>query len=181
MTTFGSGFFALALVLFVAGLAVLGAVTTVFTLQLRPWSSRVSRALQYFLLVVLVVVIVVTGGGAITIAADVPVVAVLLVGLVGGPLVVAGVGCRHSGLGRPDALLALVLSWSLSYLLGAIVFFGVGLGLPQLLALAPAEARAAGVGWYATLGAVLVSIVTAQMTSSRLVRSLRVPNDGASS
>lgn len=156
---FGAGFFALALLAVLAGIAVLLGLVAVAGFLARRRSGRVPRVLAYGSVVLLLPVVAIGGFGVLALFDEASVLAGLFAAVVVAPLVVGLGWLRRTG-GRSWLfdLAATGHAWSLPYLVGLAAFVGITIGVNEGLGLAPAQSRSLGVGWYAAAGAGILAV-----------------------
>lgn len=172
----GTGFFALAVLAVLLGLAALLALSLAGTVLVRRRSGTVRTLLTYFSVVVLVVALAVAGFGVVVLYDEAAVPAALFLVLVFLPVAAVGRHLhRETDLPRADAVATIGLAWSLPFVAGLIVVFGVTIGAGAVFDLAPVESRRLGVPWIATGLGGAVAVVGSVVLGARLGRVLPPP------
>lgn len=172
--SFGAGFFILALMAVLGGLAILLGLVAVAA-AVRRRSGRTPSLLRSVAVALLVGVVLTAAFGVLALFDESAIGAALLLAVVFVPLVAVVVGHRDSADGWRHLLAAAGTAWSLPSLLALVTFVGLNVVIPRWFDLAPAEARQAGVGWIAAAGAGLVVLAGALLLGGRAVRWLALP------
>ncbi len=154
----GAGFFALALLAVVAGLAGLVIITTVAAAMYQRRTGEMSALLGYLLVGLCLGVVIVAGFGILALFDELAVVAWLLAWSVVIPLLVEGVYLnRTMGFSQVEVITTTVMAWGVPFLLGVGVVVGVLSGITSVFGLSPVETRQLGVAWIAaTIGGLTV-------------------------
>lgn len=169
----GAGFFALSLLVALAGLAVVLALDGATAVALRARTGRVPGLFRYLAVVGLAAVAAVAGFGVLALAGELPVAAALLLAVVPVPLGVAGYRVRRTGLpGWLDVLAAAAMAWRLPFLVGVGVYLGVVVGVDAALGPVPVESRRLGLAWMAVVAAGLASVAGAALLGDRVASLL---------
>ncbi|MDZ7702213.1 MAG: hypothetical protein U5J98_09210 [Halobacteriales archaeon] len=146
---FGAGFLTLGLLAAIWGLAALLGLLGIGVSLARRRHGRVPSLVGPIAAVLLAAVVAIAGFGVLALADEAAVGAAALVATVFVPLAAVGVRTRDAGDGRIDRLATAALAWSGPYLLAPVAFIGTNVVVTRAFDLAPAEARALGVGWLA--------------------------------
>lgn len=169
----GAGFAGLTLLSVLLGLAALLALCLFAVFVSRRLTDPVPRSITVLSVAVLGVVIAVAGFGVVALSDEAPRLAVLFGAIVLLPLtaVVASVHLT-TDLPPTDTLATAGLAWSLPFVVGVVVTFGLSSGLGSVLGLPPAGPQRRALVWIATaVGAAVVvtgSIVLARPVSGFL-------------
>jgi hypothetical protein len=121
--------------------------------------GTVPQLLKYVSIAVLGGVLVVAGFGVLAMYDEAVLLAVLFLVIVFVPLTVVGIYLHQTiELTRVDVLVTAGLAWSLPFVIGVGVTFGLTIGVSSTFDLAPAESQRLGMVWIAMLvgGAVIV-------------------------
>lgn len=146
----GAGFFALAVVAVVAGLAGLVIITTGVAAMYQRQTGELPALLGYLLVVLCLGVGIVAGFGILALFDEVAVVAWLLAWSVVVPLLGVGVYLdRRMALSRVEVITTTLMAWGVPFLLGMGVAAGVLSGMPSVFKLSPGETRQLGIAWIA--------------------------------
>lgn len=169
----GAGFAGLTLLAVLLGLAALLALCLVGVFASRRRTDRDPRSITFLSVAVLGVVIVVAGFGVAALYDEAPPLAVLLLAVVFLPLTAVGAYVRlTTDLQPTDTLATAGVAWSLPFVVGTAVTFGLSIGLGSVLELPPADPQRRALVWIATtVGAVVVvtgSIILARTVSKSL-------------
>jgi hypothetical protein len=155
----GAGFFGLTLLAILLGLAAVLTLTLVGVVGFRRRIGTVPQLLKYVSIAVLGGVLVVAGFGVLAMYDEAVLLAVLFLVIVFVPLTVVGIYLHQTiELTRVDVLVTAGLAWSLPFVIGVGVTFGLTIGVSSTFDLAPAESQRLGMVWIAMLvgGAVIV-------------------------
>lgn len=156
----GAGFAGLTLVAILLGLATLLALALVGVYVIRRRSGQVPHLLTYVSVGVLLVVVLVAGFGVLALYDEAPPLAALFVAIVVLPLAVVGIFLRRSTeLTRLDSLATAGWAWSLPFVVGVVVTFGLTIGVRSTFDLAPVESQRLGLIWIATAVGGLVVVL----------------------
>lgn len=169
---FGAGFLTLTLLAVIGGVAaVLVALGgTAWVVRRRSGSRRTIRALAALLSAAAVVP---AGFGVLALADESAVGAGLLMATVFVPLGAALLQGRAGAGERLEPIATAGLAWGGPYLLAVATFVGITAVVPSALGLAPAEARAVGVGPLAVAAAGAVATAGTLLLRARLARLVR--------
>lgn len=175
----GAGFFGLTLLALLLGLAAVLTLALVGAVGIRRRNGTVPQHLKYVSITVLGGALLVAGFGVLAMYDEAVLLVALLLVIVFLPLAVVGIYLyQMTELTRLDALATTGLAWSLPFVLGVGVTFGITVGISSMFSLAPAESRRLGVVWIAILvgggviviGSVLLGrYLSHSVTSSRAV------------
>ncbi|WP_254861368.1 hypothetical protein [Natronomonas gomsonensis] len=155
----GAGFFGLTLLAILLGLAAVLTLALVGVVEFRRRIGTVPQLLKYVSIAVLGGVLVVAGFGVLAMYDEAVLLAVLFLVIVFVPLTVVGIYLHQTiELTRVDVLVTAGLAWSLPFVIGVGVTFGLTIGVSSTFDLAPAESQRLGVVWIAMFvgGAVIV-------------------------
>jgi len=156
----GAGFFGLTLLAILLGLAAVLTLALVGVVGFRRRIGTVPQLLKYVSIAVLGGVLVVAGFGVLAMYDEAVLLAVLFLVIVFVPLTVVGIYLHQTTeLTRVDVLVTTGLAWSVPFVIGVGVTFGLTIGVSSTFDLAPAESQRLGVVWIAMLvgGAVIVT------------------------
>lgn len=174
----GAGFAGLTLLAVLLGLATLLALSLIGVFVFRRRTDAVPRHLKYFSVAVLGGVILVAGFGVLALYDEAATLAALFLAIVLLPLAAVGVYVqRATGLNRLDTLATVGLAWSLPFLVGLVVTFGLTTGIGSTFDLAPAESRRLGLAWIASTVGGIVVVIGSVLLGKRVSQSLsRAPS-----
>lgn len=173
-SSFGAGFLALSVLVALAVLAVLLALLGVAAVALRRRIGRVPALLRYLAVAALTVGVGVAGFGVLALLDEAPVAAGLVLATVFAPLGVAGLRLHRTTDLRPlEVLAATAMAWGLPFVVGAVLFFALDLGVAAALDLAPAESGRLWVSWAAVAGSGLAAVGGTAVLAGRVAGWLR--------
>jgi hypothetical protein len=173
---FGAGFFGLALLALLLGLAALLALGLVVVVVIRRRAGTVPGILEYGSLAVLGAVLLVAGFGVAAMYDEAVFIAVLLLLLVFVPLAAVGLYLdQTTGRSRLDTLATTGMAWGVPFVVGTGITFGLMIGVSSALGLAPAEPEQVWVTWTAMLVGGVVVLAGSLLLGKHLSRSLAAP------
>lgn len=163
---FGAAFTGLTLLAVLSGLAGLLALSLAGVVASRRWTKPVPPLLRSLWAGLVCGVVLVAGFGAVLLVDEAATLAAVFVGLVLIPLGAGGLSLyRVAELPRRELVATAGLAWSLSFLLGLAITFGVPIVINRLVDLAPTESRQLGLYWIATaLGTTVIVLGTLRLS-----------------
>lgn len=173
---FGAGFFGLALLAVLLGLAALLTLALVVVVVIRRRASTVPRLLNYGSLAVLGAVLLVAGFGVVAMYDEAVLIAVLLLMTVFVPLAAVGLYVHQTTSSSRLATLATTgVAWGVPFVVGVGITFGLMIGVSSALGLAPAEPERLWVAWTAMLVGGAVVLAGSLLLGKHLSQSLGAP------
>lgn len=154
----GAAFGGLLLLAVLSAMAGLLGLSLAGALVFRRRTGAVPGSLRYLSAAVVPGVVLVAGFGVVALFDEAATLASVFLASVLVPLgMIGGHLHRMSELSRVDTIATAGIAWSIPFLLGLVVTFGLPVTINRVFALAPAESRELGLYWLATgLGALVV-------------------------
>jgi len=169
----GAGFFWLLLLAVLLGLAAVLTLTLVGVVGFRRRTGTIPHLLKYVSIAVLGGVLLVAGFGVLAMYDEAVRLAVLFLAIVFVPLAAVGLYLhRTTKLTRLDTLVATGLAWSLPFVIGVGVTFGLTIGASSIFDLAPAESQRLRVVWIAMIAGGAVVVLGSVLLGKHVSQSL---------
>lgn len=169
----GAGFFGLTLLAVLLGLAALQTLSLVGLFLFRRRNETIPHILRYASAAMLAGVLIVGGFGVLVLYDEAATLAFLFITIVVIPLVAVGLFLQYmTEMALLDTLATTGMAWSLPFLVGVVVTFGLTNGVNRLFDLAPAESQQLGLYWIASIVGGIVVVVGAFLLSNRVRKSL---------
>ena len=169
----GAGFFGVTLLAVLLGLAAVLTLALVGVVGFRRRTGSVPNLLKYVSIAVLGGVLLVAGFGVLAMYDEAVLLAVLFLAIVFVPLAAVGIYLHYmTELTWLDALVTTGLAWSLPFVIGVGVTFGLTIGVSSVLDLAPTESQRLGVVWIAMIVGGAVVVLGSVLLGKHLSQSL---------
>jgi len=169
----GAGFGGLMLLAVLSGMAGLLGLSLTGVVVSRRRTGTFPRLLRYLSVAVVFGVILVAGFAVLVLYDEAATLAAVLLAIVLIPLGAVGIYLhRMTELSRLDILATTGLAWSIPFLIGLAVTFGVLIVVTNVFDLAPAESQQLGLHWIATAVGAVVVVLGTLLLGKQISRSL---------
>lgn len=169
----GAGFGGLLLLTILLALAALLALSLAAVYLFQRRTDTVPSLLEYVSIAFLTGVVFVAGFAMLALYDEAPLLAALFTAVAAIPLLVVGVFLsRTTGLSGIDLLATTGWAWSVPFLVGVVVVFGVTVGVSHALGWTSVQSQQHGLAQFATIAGGLVVVAGSVILGKPIARAL---------